>query len=53
MGSNEYLDARLVHKVKISEPFYIGKYEVTQKQWGAVMENNPSTGKATIFRLRM
>jgi formylglycine-generating enzyme required for sulfatase activity len=30
------------HKVKISRPFYLGKYEVTQAQWQAVMGNNPS-----------
>ncbi|MFH1549085.1 MAG: formylglycine-generating enzyme family protein [Planctomycetota bacterium] len=34
-----------VHRVKISEPFYIGKYEVTQKEWKAVMEYNPSRPK--------
>lgn len=33
------------HRVKISKPFYIGKYEVTQKQWQAVMNNNPSAHK--------
>jgi len=31
-----------VHRVKISEPFYIGKYEVTQEQWEEVMGSNPS-----------
>jgi len=30
------------HKVKISHPFYLGKYEVTQAQWQAVMGSNPS-----------
>jgi formylglycine-generating enzyme required for sulfatase activity len=31
------------HTVHISKPFYLGKYEVTQKQWLAVMGNiNPS-----------
>ena len=33
------------HKVTISKPFYLGKYEVTQAQWEAVMGNNPSTHK--------
>ena len=31
-----------VHKVTISQPFYLGKYEVTQGQWQAVMGDNPS-----------
>jgi formylglycine-generating enzyme required for sulfatase activity len=29
-------------KARISQPFYLGKYEVTQAQWVAVMGNNPS-----------
>jgi formylglycine-generating enzyme required for sulfatase activity len=31
------------HRVSISKPFYLGKYEVTQAQWTAVMNSNPST----------
>jgi len=31
-----------VHRVKISNAFYMGKYEVTQKQWREVMGTNPS-----------
>ena len=34
-----------IHKVNITKPLYIGKYEVTQKQWEAVMGNNPSNFK--------
>ena len=32
------------HKVVISKPFYLGKYEVTQRQWKALMgkDSNPS-----------
>ena len=29
-------------KVSITKGFYLGKYELTQAQWKAVMENNPS-----------
>ncbi len=32
------------HQVTITRPFYIGKYEVTQAQWQAVMGNSPYTG---------
>ncbi|MFA4957838.1 MAG: formylglycine-generating enzyme family protein [Candidatus Methanoperedens sp.] len=31
-----------LHQVKISNAFYMGKYEVSQKQWRDVMGNNPS-----------
>lgn len=33
------------HQVTITKPFYMGKYEITQAQWKAVMGNNPSTYK--------
>ena len=33
------------HKVTISKPFYMGRYEVTQSQWQAVMGSNPSQFK--------
>ena len=32
----------LPHEVTITEPFYLGKYEVTQAQWRAVMGSNPA-----------
>ena len=35
-------DAMSGFSVKISNPFYIGKYEVTQEQWEKVMNSNPS-----------
>ena len=34
-----------VYEVCVDD-FYIGKYEVTQRQWTAVMENNPSIFKS-------
>ena len=30
------------HRVRITQPFYLGKYLVTQEQWETVMGNNPS-----------
>ncbi|MGD0088882.1 MAG: bifunctional serine/threonine-protein kinase/formylglycine-generating enzyme family protein [Planctomycetota bacterium] len=46
MGSPETekdrLPAETQHEVTISQPFYMGKYEVTQEQYEAVMGNNPS-----------
>ncbi|MCK5739635.1 formylglycine-generating enzyme family protein [bacterium] len=42
MGSNDGDDRnKPVHTVTVSD-FYIGKYEVTQAQWQAVMGTNPS-----------
>ena len=42
MGDKE---SRPAHKVKITRPFYLGAYEVTQAQWEAVMGGNPSRFK--------
>ncbi len=44
-GSNNYGCDGLeqpVHTVTLTNPFYIGRYEVTQAQWQARMGNNPS-----------
>ncbi len=42
MGSNAHDDEKPVHKIFIAKPFAIGKTEITQEQWKAVMGNNPS-----------
>lgn len=46
MGSPEVemgrRDEETQHKVIITQGFWLGKYEVTQEQWQAVMGNNPS-----------
>ncbi len=42
MGSNNgEADEKPIHSVTVSD-FYIGKYEVTQKQWRAIMNTDPS-----------
>ena len=38
-------DDELQHQVVFSRPYFIGKYEVTQEQWEAVMGDNPSQTK--------
>ena len=46
MGSSEEELGRLedekLHLVTFTKPFYIGKYEVTQSQYSALMDKNPS-----------
>jgi formylglycine-generating enzyme required for sulfatase activity len=45
-GSNLYecaSDELPVHTVTLTNAFYIGRYEVTQAQWQAVMGSNPSS----------
>lgn len=37
-----YSDQEPVHRVKLASDFYMGKYEVTQKQWRDVMGTDPS-----------
>ncbi|GAB6120566.1 SUMF1/EgtB/PvdO family nonheme iron enzyme [Dysgonomonas termitidis] len=43
-GNDCYDNEKPAHRVTLSD-FYIGKYEVTQAQWQAVMGNNPSSFK--------
>ena len=43
-GSDAYSDEKPAHSVTLSG-YYIGKYEVTQKLWKAVMGSNPSRFK--------
>ena len=45
-GSDADSDEKPAHKVTLSD-YYIGKYEVTQEEWSAVMGNNPSNFKGT------
>ena len=43
-GSDASSNEKPTHSVKLSD-FYIGKYEVTQAQWKAIMGTNPSNWK--------
>ncbi len=43
-GNDAYYDEKPAHRVTLSS-FRIGKYEVTQKEWQAVMGSNPSDFK--------
>jgi formylglycine-generating enzyme required for sulfatase activity len=49
MGSpdpeKDRLNSEILHLVRITKPFYMGKYEVTQAAWEAVMGANPSKSK--------
>ncbi|MBM3859038.1 MAG: formylglycine-generating enzyme family protein [Verrucomicrobia bacterium] len=46
MGSDKgSSDEKPARKVTITKPFYLGKFEVTQEQWQAVMGSNPSNFK--------
>src|SRR5438309_6413691 len=46
MGSNNgEANEKPVHQVTIEYSFYLGRFEVTQAQWQAVMGNNPSSFK--------
>jgi len=39
-------DDEILHQVTLTQGYYIGKYEVTQAQWQAVMGSNPSWFKS-------
>ncbi len=42
MGSAVFHDEGPIHEVRLSRPFYLGRYPVTQAQWEVVMGSNPS-----------
>ena len=48
MGAQERgSDKKPGHRVKLTNGYYIGKYEVTNGKWERVMEHNPSTTLTT------
>ena len=48
LGAEHLVDARPVHTVEV-EAFYLGKFEVTQAQWKALMDTNPSIHQGKEF----
>jgi formylglycine-generating enzyme required for sulfatase activity len=53
MGSaNGEIDERPVHSVTVNS-FYMGKYEVTQKEWVETMGSNPSNFKGDTLPVEM
>ena len=51
MGSDESKDYREKprHKVRVEKPFYLSITEVTQRQWGTLMKENPGEIEADYF----
>ena len=47
-GGEGWDDERPQHEVMVGEGFYLGRYEVTQGQWEAVMGTTPWAGKARV-----
>ena len=43
---SEYRETR--HKVSLTKPYYIGVFEITQKQWLMIMGSNPSHYKGDV-----
>lgn len=39
-------DEQPQHRVTISRPFYLGRYEVTQEHWARIMGSNPSHSRS-------
>jgi formylglycine-generating enzyme required for sulfatase activity len=50
VGANRICSEGPQHRVRITKPFYVGKHEVTQRQWEAVMGINPSKFKGDPSR---
>ena len=50
---NPYDDEKPVHQVTLTNNYYMGKYEVTQSLWLAVMGSNPSKFKGDYLPVEM
>ena len=42
LAPKDFDDEAPQHEVTITQPFYLGRYHVTQEQWEDLMGNNPS-----------
>jgi formylglycine-generating enzyme required for sulfatase activity len=49
MGDMEWYGSQPLHKVKITKPFYLGIYPVTQSEWNKVVDKNSSLFKGENF----
>lgn len=45
--SPSFCNDEVLHSVKLTKPFYIGVFEITQKQYQLIMDNNPSEYNAS------
>jgi len=45
-GKMEYYEKETQHKVTLTKGFWLGRHEVTQRQWQSVMGKNPSQFKS-------
>ena len=52
-ATSDYDDEKPVHQVTLTNDYYMGKYEVTQALWEAVMGSNPSKYKGDNLPVEM
>ncbi|MBN2311658.1 MAG: formylglycine-generating enzyme family protein [Candidatus Hydrogenedentes bacterium] len=51
--AEDYTDEHPQHRVTLTKGFWVGKYEVTQAQWQAVMGDNPSNFRGDTLPVEM
>ena len=48
LGSDHFKNTKPAHQVRV-EPFYLARHELTQGEWKALMESNPSAHQGRCF----